>query len=69
MLNVIISWEGMGSKMICPLMSRPTHDFRDGLNKVFCLEEKCAWWNGEYEVCSVPMLAITVIERGSARNA
>ena len=62
MLNVIITWKGMGSKMICPLMSRHV-SVRIGLWRIDCVKGECAWWNDKYEVCSVPMLATTVIER------
>lgn len=55
--------EEVRSPKVCPVMSRPTDDFRDGLNEIHCLEERCGWWNGEHGICAIPMLAITVLER------
>ena len=55
--------------MICPLMSRPTHDFRDGLNEIECKEDACAWWMDEYSLCAAPMLVVTAIEKAQADNA
>ena len=53
--------------MICPAMSRS--EFEGSIVKVLCLEDACAWWIDDMNVCAVPMVCAELREARLERQA